>query len=186
VSVQQRHVSDVIAALLHTVLFHRTVGEVHPRDEHIESLSLTYVRCDSEVLAKEVDQVCSEFMGALNTAAGRGGQVTANFYRLEKTGLLGKEQPVVWEKWTFDVSLLDAQADVTGTTEALQDTLHKISHAILRKKDKHIPCKRGGIIDDRIRERPYHHNFCASGAGKGKSTTLDAAKRLMQNFFSSW
>ena len=53
VTVDKGAVKEAVAALLHTVLFHRTYGEVRPREITCQLLDLTYVRSPIQI-----DRVC--------------------------------------------------------------------------------------------------------------------------------
>ena len=50
IAVEKRHMPSFLRCILHTILFHRSVKSTTPREETIEELGVSYLRCDDQEL----------------------------------------------------------------------------------------------------------------------------------------
>eukprot|EP00050_Salpingoeca_kvevrii_P016521 m.56283 g.56283 ORF g.56283 m.56283 type:complete len:220 (+) comp6992_c0_seq3:72-731(+) len=195
-----KELSDVVPALLHTVLFHRSIGEVRPLDYSCPYLDLTYVLCDCERLKTEVDQVTTSFK--LSMADETQGRITLSFYEPSRGGLWGSAKNT-WEQWNFDFKIdtvdIDGgqarrerrssgaglvslcETDASWTTEeyrqrlatSTRETLSRISLDILRK-DGHLPPNEKNSVEA-LPEKPFIHEI-TSKVGASATSTLGAMR----------
>jgi len=84
--VEAHQVREVLRCLLHTILFHRALGLVRPRDVDMELFDVTYVQCgDAKIerrVEEKVESFCSYVERRQQTAgqAAFSAQVALSFY----------------------------------------------------------------------------------------------------------
>eukprot|EP00050_Salpingoeca_kvevrii_P016520 m.56279 g.56279 ORF g.56279 m.56279 type:complete len:194 (+) comp6992_c0_seq2:72-653(+) len=169
-----KELSDVVPALLHTVLFHRSIGEVRPLDYSCPYLDLTYVLCDCERLKTEVDQVTTSFK--LSMADETQGRITLSFYEPSRGGLWGSAKNT-WEQWNFDFKIdtvdIDGEEYRQRLATSTRETLSRISLDILRK-DGHLPPNEKNSVEA-LPEKPFIHEI-TSKVGASATSTLGAMR----------
>jgi len=122
IETEEDYCRDVLRCLLHTILFHRALGLVRPKEVVIDLLDLYYVQIDNEELIKKVD----ERIEALYNSLVKGGkdmlQVDVIFHeRVPSKNWFGrtKEETVPWEQWALTVKLLKPSTHTQERREIL-------------------------------------------------------------------
>jgi len=120
-SVEGRQVQEVVASIFHTLLFHRTLGKCHFKNEgnnytvstlNFEDVScdfvdFTYVRCASEEMNSYVSREINSFCAALRSQEGPySGQISLEFYQKKRTRWLFNAECSPWEVWTLKVNVI--------------------------------------------------------------------------------
>lgn len=119
-SVEGRQVEEVVLSLFHTLLFHRTLGKFHYKQEGSYSVGtigyedvdcdfvdITYVQCSSEALAATLKNEISAFSNdLLSNDSSRGGQISMEFYQKRTTRWPFAAECIPWEIWTIKLNLV--------------------------------------------------------------------------------
>lgn len=120
-SVEGRQVQEVVSAVFHTLLFHRTLGKCHFKNEgnnytvrtmNFEDVScdfvdFTYVRCLSKELDSYVSREINNFCAALRSQEGPySGQISLEFYQKKRTRWPFPPELSPWEVWTLKVNVI--------------------------------------------------------------------------------
>jgi len=132
-------VEEVVCSLLHTLLFHRstgkfqyqqqgsyTVGTVGFQDIHCNFIDVTYVRCSSDQLHKQVISYARQFKEILEHMEGhKNGQLSLEFYQKRKSPWPFPTECVPWEMWVFkfDVNPITTEAERNSLREKLTDSV---------------------------------------------------------------
>ncbi|ENN77969.1 autophagy-related protein 101 isoform X3 [Dendroctonus ponderosae] len=120
-TVEGRQADEAVASIIHTVLFHRSLGKFTYSNETSYSVStvgftdvdcdfidLTYVCCSSNDLNRHVKQEISNFSEQLRSNESSGtGQISLEFFQ-KKPGryLLFPPECIPWEVWTVRLQLI--------------------------------------------------------------------------------
>lgn len=119
-SVEGRQVEEVVGSIFHTLIFHRSFGKFHYKQEASYSVGsigyedvdcdfvdFTYVRSASEDLDRNLKRDISIFCDALrNTDGIRCGQISLEFYQKKRTRWLFPGESIPWEVWTVKINII--------------------------------------------------------------------------------
>lgn len=119
-TVEGRQVDEAVASLFHTVLFHRSLGKFHYKQEGSYSvgtvgysdvdcdfIDFTYVCCSSDNLDRTLKREISEFSEALRGNDGPGsGQISLEFFQKKKNRWPFPPECIPWEVWTVRLELI--------------------------------------------------------------------------------
>lgn len=120
-SVEGRQVQEVVASIFHTLLFHRTFGKFHYKQEGSYSVGtvgfedvtcdfvdFTYVRCSSDELHRNISKEIKSFSEALRNQEGPySGQISLEFFQKKQRSrwsFLGESSP--WEVWILKINVI--------------------------------------------------------------------------------
>jgi len=145
--VEQRFVKDIVKCLLHTIMFNRAFGLVQPREEIIDAIDFTYVRCDDVTMQKSFEETAEKFESILLSRENRKGQLILSFSekRYKKIWWKKYEEKVCWEQWLISISIVDkaeGEKEQPDQHEVLANRLRKRLFYILQivnEKKNHIP-----------------------------------------------
>lgn len=149
-SVTTGDVRPVLRCLLHTVLFNRAFGLVTPKEEIIESIDLSYIRCDDLEINKLINSKIDDFLTYLPTKKdpSRGDVLLSFFEKKKKRGggwfTGGAETHICWEQWSFTLCLIGDGAAIASKehSEALSSSLRERILYIIEQVDRykdHVP-----------------------------------------------
>jgi len=99
--------------LLHTILFHRALGSVAPKECECEAPlfeSISYVKCDNAEIHDNVERSIERFCQNLEKNNQDRGKVCLSFFKtITKKNFFGieKEDKVVWERWILAIVISD-------------------------------------------------------------------------------
>jgi len=129
---------DVLRALLHSILFHRLFGTVHPRC--VDVLDVTFPGVSDAEIERLVNDKVELFWRALDdlsasSSSPKRGQliVTLSERRPKKTWFSMGEEEIAWEIWTINASIYSPQSerDRRAILDPLPDTLSNLLLTIL-------------------------------------------------------
>eukprot|EP00511_Aplanochytrium_stocchinoi_P004102 CAMPEP_0204840606 /NCGR_PEP_ID=MMETSP1346-20131115/38307_1 /ASSEMBLY_ACC=CAM_ASM_000771 /TAXON_ID=215587 /ORGANISM="Aplanochytrium stocchinoi, Strain GSBS06" /LENGTH=237 /DNA_ID=CAMNT_0051978123 /DNA_START=331 /DNA_END=1044 /DNA_ORIENTATION=+ len=108
--VDKTQIEDALRAVLHTILFNRSLGPVVPTEKNMLSFdNITYVSCGIPKVEENVDKAISKFCSNLQLVGPGlgGGQLWVSFYeRREKKAFFGihaNKEKLYWERWIIPV-----------------------------------------------------------------------------------
>ncbi|ESO03582.1 hypothetical protein HELRODRAFT_157054 [Helobdella robusta] len=113
-TVDERQISETVLSIFHSLMFHRTLGKFHYKQEGSYSIGtlgmvdvdcdyidFTYVRVASDELDNMLKKEVSGFQDDLRRRfSGTGGAISLEFYQKRKSHLFKKDD-VPWEVWTI-------------------------------------------------------------------------------------
>lgn len=119
--VELSEVQEVLRCILHTIMFHRALGLVRPKDIHCELLEITYVQCGDAELEKKIEEKIDHFVNwAKKHPNKQSQQVRLSFYEVKNkqaSWFSNKVERLDWECWYINLHVID------------QKTLSKSYHA---------------------------------------------------------
>ncbi|GMH06429.1 hypothetical protein Nepgr_008269 [Nepenthes gracilis] len=197
--VEHFEIREVLRCILHTIMFHRALGLVRPKDVDLQLFDITYVQCGDVELEKKIDEKIDQFLCWVEKHPNKKSQICLSFYEVKNNKAMwfsNRVERLYWEHWyiNFNVvqhpkahsskshhsKVVDPGENSSGgesarrtTLEAsLQDVLFQIIRFVNDKKD-HIPSipSREGI------SFPYDITIPSSS-----DTTfgMDMIKRMLQ------
>lgn len=204
-------VEEVVCSLLHTLLFHRstgkfqyqqqgsyTVGTVGFQDVHCNFVDVTYVRCSSDELHRQVSSCARQFKEILEQMDGqKTGQLTLEFYQKRKSPWPFPTESVPWEIWIFkfDVNPITTTEGERNTlreklTESISDKIRTMCEII--NQPEYIPKMPNepdlsNVFDDQYRDvQPYLHKitFQPSSEYAAEMTVGNTMRRLLKDTFN--
>eukprot|EP00298_Acanthocystis_sp_HF-20_P003537 c13879_g1_i1.p1 GENE.c13879_g1_i1~~c13879_g1_i1.p1 ORF type:complete len:195 (-),score=50.29 c13879_g1_i1:167-751(-) len=112
--VERHQVKEVLACLLHTIMFHRALGPVIPEDVDSDLFSITYVKCNDPSVSKLIEERIDAFAKALENTSQNIGQICLSFYEkhVKHSWLFARqEERVYWEQWNIPISVISVKND---------------------------------------------------------------------------
>lgn len=119
-TVEGRQVAEAVASLFHTLIFHRSFGKFHYKQEASYSvgsigfedvdcdfIDFTYVRCASDDLDRNLKKEIGLFCDSLRNADGiRSGQISLEFFQKKRTRWYFHGESIPWEVWTIKINVI--------------------------------------------------------------------------------
>mmetsp|Transcript_22826 Transcript_22826/g.31801 ORF Transcript_22826/g.31801 Transcript_22826/m.31801 type:complete len:206 (+) Transcript_22826:69-686(+) len=99
--VEEYQVREVMRCLLHTLLFHRALGSVRPRDVDSELFEITYVQCGCPGVESCVEEKINELCHWIARHPNKRATVLVSFYekRMKQNWFAKQEERLYWEQW---------------------------------------------------------------------------------------
>ncbi|KAI6695275.1 hypothetical protein NL676_022985 [Syzygium grande] len=198
--VEHYEIRDVLRCLLHTIIFHRALGLVRPKEIDLELFEITYVQCGDQEVEKKIDEKIEQFIGWVEKHPNKKSQICLSFYEVKnkQVSWFSKQmERLDWEHWYINLnvaqqpkvhSVKSHNSKVVDTGEntleersirrasleaSLRDVLFQIIRFVNDKKE-HVPPipKREGVISF-----PYE---IAIPSSSDSSFGMDMIKRMLQ------
>lgn len=151
-SLEGRQVEEVVACVFHTLLFHRTLGKFHYKQEGSYSvgaigmvdvdcdfIDVTYVRVASDQLDRAIKKEIDGFNSLLRSNERiASGQISLEFYQKKRAHWPFAAECIPWEVWTIKTELLslsnehERQLCREKTVEVLQEKILYIAELMNR------------------------------------------------------
>nr|CAD1823611.1 unnamed protein product [Ananas comosus var. bracteatus] len=131
-SLELLEVRDVLRCVLHTILFHRALGLVRPKDVDCDLFEITYVQCGDAELEKKIDEKVEQFVCWVEKHPNKKSQVCLSFYELkykQPTWFSSKTERHYWEQWiiSFHVTNPKIHGKSKATTIPGENALEETS-----------------------------------------------------------
>ncbi|KAK4488358.1 hypothetical protein RD792_004117 [Penstemon davidsonii] len=164
--VEHFEIREVLRCILHTILFHRALGLVRPKDVDLELFEITYVQCGDVELDRKIDDKIDQFIDRVEKHPNKKNQICLSFYEVKNkqaTWFTNKVERLYWEQWYINLNVAqhpkghfgkshhskvvvdrgDTAADERSARRAaleasLRDVLFQIIRFVNEKKD-HVP-----------------------------------------------
>ncbi|KAF2345529.1 Autophagy-related protein 101 [Trinorchestia longiramus] len=152
VEVEKHQVEDVVLALFHTILLHRSSGKFHYQADdsyHIKELAfedvtctnlqLTYVRCQSRELDQSLRCQVAGFVNKMAQAVvPTSGKVALEFYeKKKKSWLFPNDSSVAWEVWNVRLGVTQPSSERWQFREMLGSKVRERIWDILQSVHRH-------------------------------------------------
>ncbi|KAK6128896.1 hypothetical protein DH2020_037364 [Rehmannia glutinosa] len=115
--VEHFEIREVLRCILHTILFHRALGLVRPKDIDLELFEITYVQCGDVELERKIDEKIDQFIDRVEKhltrkTRFRNGcvlmQICLSFYEVKNkqaTWFTNKVERLHWEQWYINLNV---------------------------------------------------------------------------------
>lgn len=192
-------IREVLRCILHTIVFHRALGLVRPKDVDCELFDITYVQCGDAELEKKVEEKIDQFMGWVEKHPNRKSQISLSFYEVknkQQTWFSNKVERLYWEQWHINLHVMTPKArgkthskapivprdsaleESSSRRAALELTLREVLFQIIRfvnEKKDHIP----PISNSEVISFPYEITI-PSSSDSSFGWHTDVLKRMLQ------
>ncbi|XP_024030919.1 autophagy-related protein 101 isoform X1 [Morus notabilis] len=101
-------IREVLRCILHTILFHRALGLVRPKDVDLELFEITYVQCGDLEIEKKIDEKIEQFISWVEKHPNKKSQICLSFYEVKnKQAFLftHKIERLYWEQWYINLNV---------------------------------------------------------------------------------
>uniref|UniRef100_A0A5B7AUP5 Autophagy-related protein 101 n=1 Tax=Davidia involucrata TaxID=16924 RepID=A0A5B7AUP5_DAVIN len=106
--VEHFEIREVLRCILHTILFHRALGLVRPKDIDLELFEITYVQCGDVELEKKIDEKIDQFIDKVEKHPNKKNQICLSFYEVKNkqaTWFTNKVERLHWEQWYINLNV---------------------------------------------------------------------------------
>ncbi|XP_038989282.1 autophagy-related protein 101-like isoform X1 [Phoenix dactylifera] len=199
--VEPLEIRDVLRCILHTIVFHRALGLVRPKDVDCELFDITYVQCGDAELERKIDEKINLFIGWVEKHPNKKSQVCLSFYEVrnkQATWMFSnKTERLYWEQWYInlhvvntkthgkshnskapinpgDNALEESSSRRASLESALREVLFQIIKFVNEKKD-HIP----SVTNSEVISFPYEITT-PSSSDSSFGWHTDVLKRMLQ------
>ncbi|XP_052195920.1 autophagy-related protein 101 isoform X3 [Diospyros lotus] len=109
--VEHFEIREVLRCILHTILFHRALGLVRPKDVDLELFEITYVQCGDMELEKKIDEKINQFIDRVEKHPNKKNQICLSFYEMKNkqatmTWFTNKVERSHWEQWYINLNVV--------------------------------------------------------------------------------
>ncbi|POO02723.1 Autophagy-related protein [Trema orientale] len=194
-------IQEVLRGILHTILFHRALGLVRPKDADLELFEITYVQCGDFEIEKKIDEKIEQFISWVEKHPNKKSQICLSFYEVKNkqaSWFTNKTERLYWEQWYINLNVshlprthsskshrskvvvepgenaLEERSARRAALEAsLREVLFQIIKFVNEKKD-HVPPipNQGGVVS-----YPYEITIPSSSES---AFGMDMFKRMLQ------
>ncbi|XP_047311383.1 autophagy-related protein 101 [Impatiens glandulifera] len=115
--VEHFEIREVLRCILHTILFHRALGLVRPKDVDLQLFEITYVQCGDIGLEKKVDEKIDQFIERVEKHPNKKNQICLSFYEMKKTQATwfsNKVERLYWEQWYINLNVVQQPKSQSG------------------------------------------------------------------------
>ncbi|KAB2617931.1 hypothetical protein D8674_013800 [Pyrus ussuriensis x Pyrus communis] len=106
--VEHFEIREVLRCILHTIVFHRALGLVRPKDIDLELFEITYVQCGDVELEKKIDEKIGQFISWVEKHPNKKSQICLSFFELKNkqaTWFTHKTERLYWEQWYINLNV---------------------------------------------------------------------------------
>lgn len=106
-------IREVLRCILHTIMFHRALGLVRPKDVDLELFDVTYVQCGDRDLERIIEEKIDHFVAWVEKHPNKKGQVCLSFYETRSkpaAWFSSKVERFHWEQWLISLTILSPKA----------------------------------------------------------------------------
>ncbi|KAG2719899.1 hypothetical protein I3843_02G007400 [Carya illinoinensis] len=107
--VEHFEIGEVLRCILHTIVFHRALGLVRPKDVDLELFEITYVQCGDVELEKKIDEKIEQFISWVEKHPNKKSQICLSFYEEKKnkqpSWFSNKIERIHWEQWYISLNV---------------------------------------------------------------------------------
>nr|XP_016490894.1 PREDICTED: autophagy-related protein 101-like isoform X1 [Nicotiana tabacum] len=106
--VNQFEIREVLRCIFHTIVFHRALGLVQPKEIDLELFDITYVQCGDVEVERKIDEKTTQFIDRVEKHPNRKHQISLSFYEVKNkqaTWFTNKVERHYWEHWYVNLSV---------------------------------------------------------------------------------
>ncbi|KAJ7944385.1 Autophagy-related protein [Quillaja saponaria] len=106
--VEHFEIREVLRCILHTIVFHRALGLVRPKDIDSELFDITYVQCGDMELEKKIEEKIEQFVSWVEKHPNKKSQICLAFYEVKSkqpSWFSNKIERLYWEQWYINLNV---------------------------------------------------------------------------------
>eukprot|EP01088_Endostelium_zonatum_P004950 TRINITY_DN16331_c0_g1_i1.p1 TRINITY_DN16331_c0_g1~~TRINITY_DN16331_c0_g1_i1.p1 ORF type:complete len:189 (-),score=48.73 TRINITY_DN16331_c0_g1_i1:2-568(-) len=143
-----KEVKEVILCVLHTIMFHRALGMVVPKEVTLENLDVVYSAVEDKGIGEYLGQQASKFVEQIEKRTPKKGKLILSFYenKQKKIWYRTYQEKTCFEQWFLGVSLIEQtvmeEKEEQKRLKGLKEDVNKCISFILKtvnEKNSHIP-----------------------------------------------
>ncbi|KAJ6846058.1 autophagy-related protein 101 isoform X2 [Iris pallida] len=193
-------IREVLRCILHTIVFHRALGLVRPKDIDCELFEITYVQCGDMELEKKIEEKIDQFISWVEKHPNKKTQVSLSFYEIKnkQPHWFSKPERLYWEHWYINLHVVTPKArgkshhskspvdlgenaleESTSRRAALESSLREVLFQVIKfvnEKKDHIP----SIPNSDVVSFPYEITIPSMSDSSFGWHTTDVLKRMLQ------
>lgn len=115
--VEHFEIREVLRCILHTILFHRALGLVRPKDVDLDLFDITYVQCGDVELEKKIDEKIDQFIGWVEKHPNKKSQICLAFYEVKNKQMAWfskTREHLFWEQWYINLNVVQQPKEHSG------------------------------------------------------------------------
>lgn len=204
-TVEGRQIEEVVSCVFHTLLFHRTLGKFHYKQEGSYSIgtvgtvdvdcdfvNLTYVRVECDELEAAVRKEVTSFRDALRTSEGNhNGQISLEFFQKKRGTWPFTAECIPWEVWLLKLDVVtfanehERQIGQEQLHDLLADKIMYIAEAM--NKPEYVPKMPNQSELDLVFDttycdvQPYLHKISFTTTGPSSTSVGTTMRRLLKD-----
>ncbi|CAJ2635475.1 unnamed protein product [Trifolium pratense] len=101
-------IREVLRCILHTIIFHRALGLVRPKDVDLELFDVTYVQCGEVEVEKKIEEKIEQFICWVEKHPNKKSQICLSFYEVKNkqaSWFSNKIERLYWEQWYINLNV---------------------------------------------------------------------------------
>ncbi|KAL5557131.1 hypothetical protein UlMin_039367 [Ulmus minor] len=104
----ESEIREVLRCIFHTVLFHRALGLVRPKEVDLELFEITYVQCGDSEIEKKIDEKIEQFISWVEKHPNKKSQICLSFYEIKnkQPSWFNKTERLYWEQWYINLNIV--------------------------------------------------------------------------------
>ncbi|KAJ9170758.1 hypothetical protein P3X46_018838 [Hevea brasiliensis] len=106
--VEHFEIREVLRCILHTIVFHRALGLVRPKDIDLELFDITYVQCGDIEVEKKIDEKIEQFVSWVEKHPNKKSEICLSFYEVKSkhpSWFTNKIERLDWEQWHINLNV---------------------------------------------------------------------------------
>ncbi|KAG9440748.1 hypothetical protein H6P81_020913 [Aristolochia fimbriata] len=110
--VEHFEIREVLRCILHTIIFHRALGLVRPKDIDSELFEITYVQCGDPELEKKIEEKIDQFIGWVEKHPNKKSQICLSFFEVKNkqaSWFTNKTERLYWEQWYINLNVVHSK-----------------------------------------------------------------------------
>ncbi|CBI18564.3 unnamed protein product, partial [Vitis vinifera] len=101
-------IREVLRCILHTIVFHRALGLVRPKDIDLELFEITYVQCGDAEVERKINEKIDQFISWVEKHPNKKSQICLSFYEVKNkqaSWFTNKIERRSWEYWYINLNV---------------------------------------------------------------------------------
>ncbi|OWM66222.1 autophagy-related protein 101 [Punica granatum] len=106
--VEHYEIREVLRCILHTIIFHRALGLVRPKEIDLELFEITYVQCGDVDVEKKIDEKIEQFICWVEKHPNKKSQICLSFFEVKNkqaSWFTNKIERLYWEQWYINLNV---------------------------------------------------------------------------------
>jgi autophagy-related protein 101 len=100
-------IREILPCILHTIIFHRALGLVRPKEIDLDLFDITYVQCGDMDVEKKIDEKIEQFISWVDKHPNKKSQICLSFYEVKskQASWFNKLERLYWEQWNINLNV---------------------------------------------------------------------------------
>ncbi|KAL3376402.1 hypothetical protein AABB24_003032 [Solanum stoloniferum] len=106
--VEHFEIREVLRCILHTIMFHRALGLLRPKDVDLELFDITYTQCGDVEVEKKIEEKITLFIDRVEKHPNRKNQICLSFCEVKNkqaSWFTTKVERFYWEHWYINLNV---------------------------------------------------------------------------------